>query len=146
LVESHASSIGASLATAPDGTTFDSHSRSSADGRSCVTASYASPAHASRQASERYPLPSSESTRSTVIPWSQYQPTAAWPGGVGADVQMHGQIAGSPVETGGSGHVSVRHALSVLAANRWLTVESSVGEMRIRLGERALILNGGMSR
>jgi hypothetical protein len=56
---------------------------------------------------------------------------------IGDDLQMHGRIAGSPVETDGSGHVRVRHALSVLVANRWVEVEQTVGEMRISLGERA---------
>jgi hypothetical protein len=43
----------------------------------------------------------------------------------------------SPIETGGSGHIRVRHALSVVVRNKWLTVEQTVGELRIRLGERA---------
>lgn len=59
------------------------------------------------------------------------------PGGVGSDLRLHGAIAGSPVETGGSGHIRVRHALSVLVANKWVEVEQTVAELRIRLGERA---------
>ena len=58
------------------------------------------------------------------------------PGGVGADLRMHGRIAGSPIEDG-SGHVRVRHALNVLVRNKWVLVEQTVGELRIRLGERA---------
>jgi len=61
--------------------------------------------------------------------------------GVGSDVWMHGKIVGSPLEDG-SGHVRVKAALAVLARNKWLSVQSSVGEMRIRLGERAPKLNG----
>jgi hypothetical protein len=49
---------------------------------------------------------------------------------------MHGKIAGSPLEDG-SGHVRVKAALAVLARNKWLEVEQTVGELRIRLGERA---------
>jgi hypothetical protein len=56
--------------------------------------------------------------------------------GIGADLRMHGQIAGSPLEDG-SGHVRVREALRTLAVNKWITVEQTVGELRIRLGERA---------
>jgi hypothetical protein len=58
------------------------------------------------------------------------------PGGVGADVRMHGRIAGSPVEDG-SGFVRVRSALATLARNMWVEVEQTVGELRIRQGERA---------
>jgi len=59
--------------------------------------------------------------------------------GVGSDLRMHGKIAGSPLEDG-SGHVRVKAALAVLARNQWLAV-SSVGETRIRLGERVRKLN-----
>ena len=59
------------------------------------------------------------------------------PGGVGSDLGMHGRIAGSPLEDG-SGHVRVRQALRVLVANKWVEVEQTVGELLIRLGERAL--------
>ena len=53
---------------------------------------------------------------------------------------MHGKIAGSPIETDRSGHIRFREALRVLALSKLVVVESSVGEMRIRLGERALQL------
>jgi hypothetical protein len=58
------------------------------------------------------------------------------PGGVGAHLWMHGKIAGSPLEDG-SGHVRVKTALAVLKRNRWFEVEETVGELRIRLGDRA---------
>jgi hypothetical protein len=58
------------------------------------------------------------------------------PGGVGADLRMHGRIAGSPIEDG-FGFVRVRSALAVLQRNKWITAEQTVGELRIRLGERA---------
>ena len=61
------------------------------------------------------------------------------PGGVGA--RLHGQIAGSPIETDNSGHIRVRSALAVLQRNKWIAVEQTVAEMRIRLGERARKLN-----
>ena len=54
---------------------------------------------------------------------------------------MRGKIAGSPIETDKSGHVRVRAALAVLQRNKWVTVEQTVGEIRIRLGERARKLN-----
>jgi hypothetical protein len=41
----------------------------------------------------------------------------------------------------GSGHVRVRAALAVLRRNKWVEVEQTVGELRIKLGERALKLN-----
>jgi hypothetical protein len=63
------------------------------------------------------------------------------PGGVGSDLRMHGRIAGSPIEDG-SGHVRVREALRKLALNKWVEVEQTVAETRIRLGEHALKLNG----
>jgi hypothetical protein len=66
------------------------------------------------------------------------------PGGVGADLRLHGRIAGSPIEDG-SGFVRVREALRVLVANRWVEVEQTVAEMRIRLGDRALPLNEAAS-
>ena len=59
------------------------------------------------------------------------------PGGVGSDIRLHGKIAGSPIETDTCGHVRVREALRVLARNKWIEVEQTVGELRIRLGERA---------
>ena len=49
---------------------------------------------------------------------------------------MRGKIAGSTLEDG-SGHVRVREALRTLALNKWVNVEETVGELRIRLGERA---------
>ena len=50
---------------------------------------------------------------------------------------MRGKIAGSAVETDKSGHVRMRAALRVLVLNKWVEVEEAVGELRIRLGERA---------
>jgi hypothetical protein len=61
------------------------------------------------------------------------------PGGIGSDLRMHGTIAGSPLENG-SGHIRVRSALATLARNNWVTVEQTVGELRIQLGERARML------
>ena len=58
------------------------------------------------------------------------------PGGIGADIRLHGRVAGSPIEDG-SGFVRVREALRKLALNKWVEVELSVGEFRIRLDERA---------
>jgi hypothetical protein len=58
-------------------------------------------------------------------------------GGVGSDLRMHGQIQGSPIDQDGSGFVRVREALRTLALNKWLTVEQTVGALRIGLGERA---------
>ena len=66
--------------------------------------------------------------------------TLVVPGGIGSDLRMHGQIAGSPLEDG-SGHVRVRAALAVLRRNKWIEVEQTVGQLRIRLGERARRLN-----
>jgi hypothetical protein len=63
--------------------------------------------------------------------------TLILPGGIGSDLRTHGQTAGTPHDPGGSGHVRLRPALTVLALNEWLTVEQPVGELRIRLGERA---------
>jgi hypothetical protein len=48
------------------------------------------------------------------------------PGGVGADLRMHGKIAGSAIETDKSGHVRVRAALRVLARNDWLVSRRSL--------------------
>lgn len=70
--------------------------------------------------------------------------TLVVPGGVGADIQMYGAIAGSPIEDG-SGFVRVRSALATLARNKWVEVDQTVGEMRISLGERARKLNEGTS-
>ena len=67
---------------------------------------------------------------------------ARLPGGVGSDLRLFGKVAGSAIETGGSGHVRVRAALATLARNKWITIELSASEMRIRLGERALKLAG----
>ena len=53
---------------------------------------------------------------------------------------MHGQITGSPLEEG-SGYVRVREALRTLALNKWIEIDQTVGELRIRLGERARALN-----
>ena len=52
------------------------------------------------------------------------------PGGVGADLRMHGRIAESPIEDG-SGHVRVPQALRKLALTKWIDVEQTVGELRI---------------
>ena len=68
------------------------------------------------------------------------------PACVGADLRMRGKIAGSPLEADTSGHVRVREALRVLARNEWLTVEQTVAEIRIRLGERAKPLRYGDPR
>ncbi len=54
------------------------------------------------------------------------------PGGIGADLRMRGKIAGSPIETDRSSHVRVREALRVLLLNKWVEVEQTVGELRIR--------------
>ena len=51
-------------------------------------------------------------------------------------VAVHGTIAGSPVEDGGSGFVRVKSALAVLRRNGWFDVQQTVAEMRIRSGER----------
>jgi hypothetical protein len=48
---------------------------------------------------------------------------------------MFGKVAGSPLEDG-SGHVRVRTALAVLRRNKWVEVEQTVGELRVKLGER----------
>ena len=50
--------------------------------------------------------------------------------------RMHGTIAGSPVEDGGSGFVRVKSALAVLRRNGWFDVQQTVAEMRIRIGGR----------
>ena len=63
--------------------------------------------------------------------------TLVVPGGIGADLRMRGKITGSPVESGGSGFVRVKSALAVLQRNKWFEVEQTVGELRIRIGERA---------
>jgi hypothetical protein len=67
--------------------------------------------------------------------------TLVAPGGVGSDLRLFGKVAGSPIEDR-SGHIRVRPALATLHRNKWLTVEQTVAELRIRLGERALKLNG----
>ena len=66
------------------------------------------------------------------------------PGGVGSDLRLFGKVAGSPTEDG-SGHVRVRPALATLHRNKWLTVQQTVGEMRISLGEWARKLAGDTS-
>ena len=63
--------------------------------------------------------------------------TLVVPGGIGSDLRMNGKIAGSPVEDGGSGFVRVKSALAVLQRNKWVEYQQTVGELRIRLGERA---------
>ena len=65
--------------------------------------------------------------------------------GLDADLRMHGKIAGSSVETGGSGHVRVRRALGLLKRNQLIDFQEPVGELRIRLGQRALELNQARS-
>ena len=65
--------------------------------------------------------------------------TLVVPGGIGQGIQFHGKIAGSPIEDG-SGFVRGREALAVLVRNKWFEVEQTAGELRIRLGERALKL------
>ena len=55
---------------------------------------------------------------------------------------MRSKIAGSPIETHKCGHARVREALRVLLLNKWVEVEQTVGELRIRLGERARKLDG----
>jgi hypothetical protein len=67
--------------------------------------------------------------------------TLVVPAGIGSGVRMHGQIAGEPSDPESSGFIRVRSALKVLARNRWFEVEQTVGELRIRLGERARRLN-----
>jgi hypothetical protein len=67
--------------------------------------------------------------------------TLVVPGGIGADIRLHGQVAGSPF-LDGSGFVRVKSALAVLQRNKWFEVEQTVGELRIRLGERARKLDG----
>jgi hypothetical protein len=59
-------------------------------------------------------------------------------------IQFHGKIAGSPLEDG-SGFVSGRQGLALLARNGWFTVEQTVSELRIRRGERARRFNEGSS-
>ena len=63
--------------------------------------------------------------------------TLVAPAGVGSDLALFGAIAGSAYGTAGSGHIRVKAALSTLARNKWFEVEQTVGELRIRLGERA---------
>lgn len=62
--------------------------------------------------------------------------TLVVPAGIGSELRLHGQIAGSPLEDG-IGHVRVKSSLAVLPRNRWFEVEQTVGEIKIRLGERA---------
>jgi len=64
--------------------------------------------------------------------------------GIGADLRMHGKIAGSPLEAG-SGYICPREALRKLALNQWIVVDQTVSDLRIRLGARALKLNGPYS-
>ena len=40
------------------------------------------------------------------------------PGGVGSDIRLHGNIAGSPIETDKSGHVRVRSRACPVGARR----------------------------
>jgi hypothetical protein len=60
------------------------------------------------------------------------------PGGIGSDLRLHGRIAGRPMDE--AGHIRVRPARAILARNGWITVEPTVAELRIRLGERAVKL------
>lgn len=64
------------------------------------------------------------------------------PAGTGSGMRFHGMIAGSPLE-GGSGFVRGHQALAVLVRNGWFTVEQTVGDLRIRLGEPARKLREG---
>lgn len=68
--------------------------------------------------------------------------TLVVPGGVGSELRLFGQTPGSSIETGGSGFIRVRSALTTLVRNGWFECDQTVGELRIRLGERALKLNG----
>ena len=62
--------------------------------------------------------------------------TLVAPAGVGSDLRLVGQVAGSPREDG-NGHVRVESALAVLQRNGWFEVEQTVAKLRIRLGVRA---------
>ena len=62
------------------------------------------------------------------------------PAGSAATCGCLGTLPGSPLEDG-SGHVRVREALCALALNEWIEIDQTVGELRIRLGERARNLN-----
>ena len=62
--------------------------------------------------------------------------TLVAPAGVGSDLRLFGKVAGSPLEDG-SGHIRVKPALKVLQHQGWIEMETTVGELRITLGERA---------
>jgi hypothetical protein len=66
------------------------------------------------------------------------------PGGIGANPRLHGRIAGDPFNE--AGHIRVRPALATLARNKWITVEQTVSELRIRLGEHVGKLHGAQRR
>ena len=63
------------------------------------------------------------------------------PGGIGADIRLHGRIAGLP--DGERLRVRTRPVGPRRAPqrNKWITTAQTVGELRILLGERARKLN-----
>lgn len=69
--------------------------------------------------------------------------TLVVPAGIGGEIKFHGRIAGSPHE-GGSGFIRAKSALASLKRNGWFEVEQTVGELRIRRGERARKLSEGV--
>jgi hypothetical protein len=66
--------------------------------------------------------------------------TLVVPGGIGSTLRLHGRIAGDPFDE--AGHIRIRPALATLARNRWIEVERSTAELRIRLGDRAREIQG----
>jgi hypothetical protein len=68
------------------------------------------------------------------------EPVLVIAGGIGSEFRFAGQIGGDSVDTSLSGHVRLRNALRTLSANRWLEIEATSAETRIKLGPRAKAL------
>jgi hypothetical protein len=66
------------------------------------------------------------------------------PWGTGSEVKLVNRVEGSVHD--GNGGIKVRSSLAVLHRNGWFRVEQSVGEIRIRLGERAKKLRSPEAR
>ena len=65
------------------------------------------------------------------------------PGAIGGDVRFQRGANGDSLDSSDSGHVRVRVALSACVRNKWFTAEQAGGQLRIKLGERALKVREG---
>lgn len=70
--------------------------------------------------------------------------TLVAPWGTGSEIPLVNRVQGSVHD--GNGGIKVRASLAALARNGFLEVEQNVGEIRIRLGERAKKLRSPAER